>query len=96
VIEPIFEADCQNTAYSFRPQRLAHHAVKAVKQARIQGWWVVEADLPHYFDPIDHPLRLRLVARRLGDRQVMQLIQQGLKAGVVEQDQWQPTEVGSV
>jgi group II intron reverse transcriptase/maturase len=52
VIEPIFEANFQNTSYGFRPKRSAHQAVKAVKQALIRGWWVVDADIQHYFDHI--------------------------------------------
>jgi hypothetical protein len=49
-IEPIFEANFQDTSYGFRPKRSAHQAVKAVKQALIRGWWVVDADIQHYLD----------------------------------------------
>ena len=50
VIEPIFEANFQDSSYGFRPKRSAQQAVKAVKKALICGWWVVDADIQSYFD----------------------------------------------
>jgi RNA-directed DNA polymerase len=74
VLEPIFEANFQDTSYGFRPKRSAHQAVKAVKHALIRGWWVVDADIQRDFDTIDHALLLSLVARRISDRRVLKLI----------------------
>ena len=81
VMEPLFEANCQDTSDGFRPQRSAHQAVKAVQHALIRGWWVVEADIQRDVDTIDHVLRLSLVARRISDRRVLKRIRQGLNAG---------------
>ena len=95
VIEPIFESNFQDCSYGFRPRRSAEQAVKAVKKALICGWWVVDADIQSYFDTIDHDLLVSLLERRISDRRVLKLIRQWLKGGVVEEGQWQPTEVGS-
>ena len=95
VIEPIFEANFQDPSYGFRPKRSAQQAVKAVKQALIRGWWVVDAEIPHDFDPIDHTRLVSLVGRRISDRRVLKLSRQWRQAGVVEQGQWPATEVGS-
>jgi RNA-directed DNA polymerase len=50
---------------------------------------------PTLLDSIEHTRLLSLVARRLSDWQVVTLIRPWLKVVVVEQGQWQPTEVGS-
>ena len=38
VIEPIFEANFQDSSYGFRPKRSAQQAVRVVKKALIRGW----------------------------------------------------------
>jgi RNA-directed DNA polymerase len=42
VLEPLCEANFQDPSYCFRPERSAHQAVSAVKQALIGdgGWWM--------------------------------------------------------
>jgi RNA-directed DNA polymerase len=51
VIEPIFEADFEDNAYSYRPVRGAVDAVKEVHRHLCRGYAdVVDADLSKYFD----------------------------------------------
>jgi len=65
VIEPVFEANFQDSSYGFRPKRSAQQAVLAVKEALVMGWWVVDADIQSYFDNIDHGLLMSLLRRRM-------------------------------
>lgn len=92
VLEPIVAANCPDPADGFRPQRRAHHAVQ---HALSRGWGVVEADLQRDVDTIAHALRLRLVARRISERRVLQRSRPWLTAGVGEPGPWPPPEVGS-
>lgn len=95
VIEPVFEANFQDSSYGFRPKRSATQAVRAVKEALVHGWWVVDAGIQGYFDSIDHDLLMSLLRRRISDRRVLKLLRQWLKAGVVEEGRWHPTDAGS-
>ena len=55
VIEPIFEADLEPSAYGYRPKRSAGDAVQAVHKLLCRGYTdVVDADLSKYFDTIPH------------------------------------------
>ena len=86
VLEPIFEADLPDSAYGFRPGRNAHQALDQVRQLLLRGHTeVVDADLASYFDTIPHGNLLRLAARRVGDRGVLGLIGQWLRAPVIEE-----------
>ena len=87
VLEPIFEADLEPTAYGYRPGRSGIDAVKTVHRLLCQGFTdVVDADLSKYFDTIPHSELLRSVAARIVDRHVLSLIRSWLKTPVEETD----------
>jgi len=85
VLEPIFEADFEDSAYGYRPRRSAVDAVKETHRLVYQGYTdVVDADLSKYFDTIPHADLLRSVSRRVVDRHVLRLIKLWLTAPVEE------------
>jgi len=87
VLEPIFEADFEDSAYGYRPRRGAIDAVKEAHRLICRGYTdVVDADLSKYFDTIPHADLLKSVARRIVDRRVLHLIKLWLKAPVEERD----------
>jgi RNA-directed DNA polymerase len=88
VIEPIFEADFEPSAYGYRPQRSAQDALKEVHTRLCQGYTeVVDADLSRYFDTIPHWELMQSVARRISDRHILALIKMWLKTPVEEVDE---------
>jgi len=87
ILQPIFEADLEPTAYGYRPGRTALQAVQAVHRALCAGHTeVVDADLSRYFDTIPHAALMQSLARRLSDRRLLRLLKQWLKVPVAEQD----------
>ena len=87
VLEPILEADFEDSAYGYRPRRSAVDAVKETHRLLCRGYTdVVDADLSKYFDTIPHSDLLKSAARRIVDRHVLHLIKMWLQAPVEERD----------
>jgi RNA-directed DNA polymerase len=85
ILQPIFEADLEPTAYGYRPGRAALEAVQEVHRALCAGHTeVVDADVSQYFDTIPHAELMKSLARRLSDRKVLRLLKMWLKAPVAE------------
>lgn len=86
IVQPIFEADMEPTAYGYRPGRTAREAVQTAHRALCAGQTqVVDADVSQYFDTIPHTALMQVLARRISDRKLLRLLKQWLKAPVAEQ-----------
>ena len=87
VLEPIFEADLDPSAYGYRPKRGGLDAIKEVHALICRGYTdVVDADLAKYFDTIPHRELIQSVARRIVDRNILRLIRMWLRTPVEERD----------
>ena len=97
VLEPIFERDFAEQSYGFRPKRSTLGALERVENLLRSGYtWIVDADLKSYFDTIPHERLMQLVKRRIADGRVVKLLEQYLKAGVMDSLKgWQATEEGT-
>jgi RNA-directed DNA polymerase len=88
IIEPIFEADLEPSAYGYRPKRSAQDAVRKVDELLHQGYTdIVDADLSKYFDTIPHSELMQCVTRRIVDKHMLHLIKMWLKVPVEEEDE---------
>lgn len=97
VIEPIFENTFAQHSYGFRPGRGAKDALRLIVEELKKGkCWVVEADFRSYYDTIPQEALMELVAQRISDGALLDLINRFLKQGVMESGKgWQPTETGT-
>jgi len=85
ILQPIFEADLDPTAYGYRPGRTALEAVQAVHRALCAGHTeVIDADVSSYFDSIPHADLMKSLARRRSDRRMLRLLKRWLKVPVAD------------
>jgi RNA-directed DNA polymerase len=95
-LEPIWEAEFAETSYGFRPGRGCRDALRRVDELLKQGYtWVVDADLKKYFDTIPHDRLMEAVRQRIADGRILDLIESYLRAGVMDGDEMQVSELGS-
>jgi RNA-directed DNA polymerase len=94
-LEPEWEARFEPRSYGFRPGRGCQDAIGAIfltaKGASPKRRWVLDADLTAAFDRIDHQHLLD----QLGTFPARGLIAGWLKAGVIEDGRFAPTEEGT-
>lgn len=88
ILQAIYEQDFSEYSYGYRPQRSAKEAVSDLTFQLQYGatGYVVEADIKGFFDHIDHDKLLDLLALRIDDKAMLDLIRKWLKAGVLESD----------
>lgn len=81
VLSPLWEQDFSAYSYGYRPGRSAHDAVVQARQYVQEGkCWVVDIDLKSFFDQVEHDRLMGLVARKIRDKPVLELIARYLKA----------------
>jgi len=97
VLNAIYEEDFLGCSFGGRPGRGQHNALTTMNEI-IMGKrisWVFEADLKNFFGSLDHGWLLRFVEHRVGDPRLLSLIRKWLKAGVMEGNMYEESEVGT-
>ena len=83
VLNAIYEEDFLGFSYGFRPGRSAHDAMDAlvvgIESRKVN--FILDADIRSFFDTVDQEWLIRFVEHRVGDRRIVRLIHQWLKAG---------------
>lgn len=85
VIEPIFEADFEDSSYGFRPKRSSKGAITEIRENLKRGKTeVFDADISKCFDTIPHDKLLIVLGKRISDSKLLHLIKLWLKAPINE------------
>ena len=97
ILDPIYETDYQPHSYGFRKGRCTMDAIAVIMPLFNESnkhYYVIEGDIKSYFDTVHHRKLMTILRRRIGDRDILDLIWKFLKAGVMEQGLFAETEEG--
>ena len=97
MLHAVYEVDFLGFSYGCRPGRNPHDALDALAVGLVRSKvnWVLNIDIRGFFDAMVHDWLVRFIEHRIADRRVVRLIQKWLKAGVLEDGNHIPSEVGS-
>ena len=97
VLSNIYEQDYLPCSFGGRSKLSAHDALATLNEiiAGKKVSWALEADLKNFFGRLDHGWLLRFVEHRVGDPRIISLIKRWLKAGVLEEGEFQSVERGT-
>jgi group II intron reverse transcriptase/maturase len=89
ILEPIFEADFEESSYGFRPGKSSKEAITEIKKNLMEGKTeIYDADLSKYFDTIPHDKLEIALKERIADPRLMKLIRSWLKVPVYEEGRY--------
>ncbi|WP_341808031.1 reverse transcriptase domain-containing protein [Wolbachia endosymbiont (group E) of Neria commutata] len=93
-LEPEWEAKFEPNTYGFRPGRSCHDAIEAIFQIfRRKTAFVLDADISGFYDNINHNALLKKLNTTPNLRKI---IKGWLRAGVMENEIFKPTESGTI
>lgn len=97
ILEAVFEPMFYEEMMGFRPGRSCHQALRElnVMIEREKTNYVVDADIKGFFNHLDHEWIVRFIESRIKDPNIIRLVRRTLKAGIMEDFHFEPTEEGS-
>ena len=83
-------------SYGFRRGKSAHQAVKQAESYLNAGkTYVIELDLEHFFDVVNHDKLMSLLSKKIADKPTLRLIGRYLRSGIMEGGVVSPREKGT-
>jgi RNA-directed DNA polymerase len=86
VLNRYYDPYFSENSYGFRPNRGAHDAIMSASRHVQSGCeWVVDIDLEKFFDKINHDRLMQRLSKGIGDKRLLRLINNFLKAGLMSE-----------
>ena len=95
LLDAYYEPQFSDNSHGFRPNRGCHTALAQIRQQFKGIAWYIEGDIRGCFDNIDHAVLMDILSRNIHDNRLLNLINQGLKAGIMEGWQYHQTYSGT-
>ncbi len=98
LLEPIWESDFLRCSHGFRPGHRTMDCIAAFYSninTLHKYFWIIEGDIRKCFDRIHHDILLKLLRRRIADNRIIGLVNDFLKAGVMEGGLFEDTPEGT-
>jgi group II intron reverse transcriptase/maturase len=95
ILDAYFEPSFSDHSHGFRPQRGCHTALKDIYESWAGVTWFIEGDISACFDSLSHDILLDTLAEHIHDGRFLRLIRELLKAGYLEDWQWNRTLSGA-
>lgn len=96
VLGPIFDAGFSERSHGFRPNRSCHTAMFQVLEELNEGYeWIVDLDIEKFFDTVHQDKLISAIRMKVNEREVLHLIRQFLKAGIMEKGMFYPSDKGT-
>ena len=95
LLDAYYEPQFSDNSHGFRPNRGCHTALAQIRQKFKGIAWYIEGDIRGCFDNIDHAVLMDILSRNIHDNRLLNLINQGLKAGIMEGWQYHQTYSGT-
>jgi group II intron reverse transcriptase/maturase len=95
LLEAYYEPQFSIHSHGFRPERGCHTALNQIRQQFKASSWFIEGDIKGCFDNIDHERLLQILAMKIHDGRLLNLIRGALKAGILEEWTYHQTYSGT-
>src|SRR6201995_2939629 len=94
LLESYYEPQFSGRSHGFRPGRGCHTALREVEDVWSGTTWFTGGDISDCFGSLDHQVMVSILAEKIHDNRFLRLIRNMLKAGYLEDWEWNATLSG--
>jgi group II intron reverse transcriptase/maturase len=95
LLEAYYEPQFSARSHGFRTGRGCHTALEEIASTWTGTTWFIEGDIADCFGSLNHEVMLAILAEQVQDKRFLQLVENMLKAGYLEDWTWHATHSGA-